>query len=108
MGEAMYENTTGRVVVGSGMSNEFQVNIGLRQGSALSKPIAFHLSNGTNRQEDKHNRCSEEDMYVECEQNGDASKHWVSTGSIPNQSTCHGDDSHWASIYERDKILQLY
>ena len=36
MVEAMYENTKGRVVVGSGMSNEFQVNIGLRQGSALS------------------------------------------------------------------------
>ena len=34
--KAMYENTKGRVVVGSGMSNEFQVNIGLRQGSALS------------------------------------------------------------------------
>ena len=32
----MYENTTGRVLVGSGVSNEFQVNIGLRQGSALS------------------------------------------------------------------------
>ena len=60
MVEAMYENTKGRVVVGTGMSNEFQVNIGLRQGS---KPIAFHLSNGTNQQEDKHNRCSEED-YV--------------------------------------------
>ena len=42
MGEAMYENTTGRVVVGSGMSNEFQVNIGLRQGSALS-PLLFIL-----------------------------------------------------------------
>ena len=36
MVEAMYENIKGRVVVGSGMSNEFQVNIGLRQGSALS------------------------------------------------------------------------
>ena len=36
----MYENTKGRVVVGSGMSNEFQVNIGLRQGSALS-PLLF-------------------------------------------------------------------
>ena len=36
MVEAMYENTKARVVVGSGMSNEFQVNIGLRQGSALS------------------------------------------------------------------------
>ena len=34
--EAMYENTKARVVVGSGMSNEFQVNIGLRQGSAIS------------------------------------------------------------------------
>ena len=42
MVEAMYENTTGRVVVGSGMSNEFQVNIGLRQGSALS-PLLFIL-----------------------------------------------------------------
>ena len=62
MVEAMYENTTGRVVVGSGMSNEFQVNIGLRQGQC-SKPIAFHPSNGTNQQEDKHNRCHEED-YV--------------------------------------------
>ena len=40
MVEAMYENTTGRVVVGSGMSNEFQVNNGLRQGSALS-PLLF-------------------------------------------------------------------
>ena len=37
---AMYENTKGRIVVGSGMSNEFQVNIGLRQGSALS-PLLF-------------------------------------------------------------------
>ena len=42
MVEATYENTTGRVVVGSGMSNEFQVNIGLRQGSALS-PLLFIL-----------------------------------------------------------------
>ena len=40
--EAMYENTKARVVVGSGMSNEFQVNIGLRQGSALS-PLLFML-----------------------------------------------------------------
>ena len=30
MVEAMYENTKARVAVGSGMSNEFQVNIGLR------------------------------------------------------------------------------
>ena len=28
-----------------------------------SKPIAFHLSNGTNQQEENHNRCSVED-YV--------------------------------------------
>ena len=34
--EAIYEHTTGRVVVGSGMSKEFQANIGLKQGSALS------------------------------------------------------------------------
>ena len=42
MVEAMYEHTTGRVVVGSGMSKEFQVNIGLRQGSALI-PLFFIL-----------------------------------------------------------------
>ena len=36
MVEAMYERTKGRVVVGSGLSEEFLVNIGLRQGSALS------------------------------------------------------------------------
>ena len=35
-------NTKARVVVESGMSNEFQVNIGLRQGSALS-PLLFIL-----------------------------------------------------------------
>ena len=32
MVEAMHENTKGRVVVGSGMSNEFQVNIGSEKG----------------------------------------------------------------------------
>ena len=42
MVEAMYENTKASVVVGSGMSNEFQVNIGLRQGSAL-RPLLFIL-----------------------------------------------------------------
>ena len=36
MVEAMYERTKGRVVVVSGLSEEFPVNIGLRQGSALS------------------------------------------------------------------------
>ena len=40
MVEAMYENTKGRALVGSSMSNEFQVNIDLRQGSALS-PLLF-------------------------------------------------------------------
>ena len=34
--EAMYERTKRRVVVGSGLSEEFPVNIGLRQVSALS------------------------------------------------------------------------
>ena len=40
MVDAMYERTKGRVVVGSGLSEEFLVNIGLRQGSALS-PLLF-------------------------------------------------------------------
>ena len=40
MVEAMYERTKRRVVVGSGLSEEFPVNIGLRQGSALS-PLLF-------------------------------------------------------------------
>ena len=40
MVEAMYERTKGRVVVGFGLSEEFPVNIGLRQGSALS-PLLF-------------------------------------------------------------------
>ena len=35
-----YERTKGRGVVGSGLSEEFPVNIGLRQGSALS-PLLF-------------------------------------------------------------------
>ena len=39
---AMYENATGRLVVGSYMSNEFEVNICFRQGSALS-PLFFIL-----------------------------------------------------------------
>ena len=40
MVEVMYERTKGRVVVGSGLSEEFPVTIGLRQGSALS-PLLF-------------------------------------------------------------------
>ena len=33
----MYEKTTARVVVGEGVSEEFEVNIGLRQGSVQSR-----------------------------------------------------------------------
>ena len=40
MVEEICERTKGRVVVGSGLSEEFPVNIGLRQGSALS-PLLF-------------------------------------------------------------------
>ena len=40
MVEAMYEGTKGGVVVGSGLSEEFPVNIGLRQGSDFS-PLLF-------------------------------------------------------------------
>ena len=44
---------------------------------------------------------------VYCEQNGDMFKHWVSMGPTTSQSTCHGDDNHWADIYE-EEIMQLY
>ena len=37
MVEGMYEKTTARVVVGEGASEEFEVNIGLRQQAALSQ-----------------------------------------------------------------------
>ena len=40
MVEATYEQTNGRVIIGTGMSVQFSVNIGLRQGSALS-PLLF-------------------------------------------------------------------
>ena len=40
MVEATYEQTNGRVIIGAGMSEQFSVNIGLRQGSALS-PLLF-------------------------------------------------------------------
>ena len=36
----MYEKTTARVVGGEGASEEFEVNIGLREGSVLS-PLLF-------------------------------------------------------------------
>ena len=38
--EGTYEKTTARVVVGEGASEEFEVNIGLRQGIVLS-PLLF-------------------------------------------------------------------
>ena len=40
MVEATYEQTNGRVIIGAGMSEQFRVNISLRQGSALS-PLLF-------------------------------------------------------------------
>ena len=40
MVESMYEKSTARVVVGEGASEEFEVKIGLRQGSVLS-PLLF-------------------------------------------------------------------
>ena len=40
MVEGMYEKTTARVVVGKGASGEFEVKIGLSQGSVLS-PLLF-------------------------------------------------------------------
>ena len=32
-------------------------------------------------------------FYIDCEQNGDTWKHWVSTGPTTSQSTCHDDDN---------------
>ena len=63
MVEAMYENTKERVVVGSGMSNEFQANIGLRQGSALSPLLFIFVMELISRKISTTCRCSEED-YV--------------------------------------------
>ena len=40
MVEATHEQTNGRVIIGTGMSEQFSVNIGLRPGSALS-PLLF-------------------------------------------------------------------
>ena len=39
MVEATYEQTNGRVVIGTVMSEQFSVNVGLRQGSTLSPPL---------------------------------------------------------------------
>ena len=40
LAEGTYEETKGRVVCGPGISEEFRVDFGLRQGSALS-PLLF-------------------------------------------------------------------
>ena len=40
---------------------------------------------------------------IDCEQNGDTSKHWVSTGPTASQSTCHNEDNHWADIYAQGR-----
>ena len=37
MGEGMHKKTRARVVVGEGATEEFEVKIGLRQGSVLSR-----------------------------------------------------------------------
>ena len=64
MVDALYENTTGRVVVGSVMSKEFQANIGLRQGGALSPLLLIFVMKLISRKiSTTLNRCSEEE-YV--------------------------------------------
>ena len=40
MVEATYDQTNVRVIIGAGVSEQFSVNIGLRQGSAIS-PLLF-------------------------------------------------------------------
>ena len=41
MVEATYEQTKGRVIIGAGMSEQFSVDIGLRQGSALNPLLSI-------------------------------------------------------------------
>ena len=59
MVEGTYEKTTARVVVGEGASDEFEVNIGLRQGQR-AEPAAIHSSTGPHQQEDGGEGCHEE------------------------------------------------
>ena len=61
MVEGMYENTTARVVVGEGASEEFEVMIELRQGSVLS-PLLFIvvLLDLDHQREDGGEGCQEE------------------------------------------------
>ena len=50
--EGTYEETTGRVVHAPGISEEFRVDVCLRQGSVLSTVI--HCSSGGDQQENEH------------------------------------------------------
>ena len=52
--EGTYEKTTARGVVGEGASEEFEVKIGLRQGSMLS-PLLFIA---VQREEEEEEKCS--------------------------------------------------
>ena len=58
MVEGTYEKTA-RVVVGERASEEFGVNIGLRQGQR-AEPAAVHSSTGPHQQEDGGEGCHEE------------------------------------------------
>ena len=49
MVEGMYEKTTARVMVGEGASEEFEVNIGLGQGSVLSSLLFIAVLDLTSR-----------------------------------------------------------
>ena len=60
MVEGTYENTTARVVVGEGASEEFEVNIGLRHGSVLSPLLFIAVLTGPYQQEDGDEGCHEE------------------------------------------------
>ena len=62
MVEGMYEKTTARVVVGEGASEEFEANVGLRQGIVLSPLlfIAVHTYTGPHPQEHGDEECHEE------------------------------------------------
>ena len=60
MVEGTFERTTARVVVGEGASEEFEVKIGLRQGSVRAEPAVVHSSTGPHQQEDGGEGCVEE------------------------------------------------
>ena len=49
MVEGTYEKTTSRVVMGEGASEEFEVKIGLRQGSVLSPLLSIAVLDLTSR-----------------------------------------------------------